>query len=204
MKRGLGLVAAGVAVALLLAGCGDKVAGTASVAPGAGAAVTSGSSSAPSPSGSGSSSSAEAWADQLCGSFLPLASIGQTPPDMSSASDPASAKKAISDYLTKAVNAFQTAVDGLNNLPSAPNAAAETAKTALVTALTPALQTMKDANDKLSAAGNDPQSMLDAVKSMEGLGTSMQSISSPLNSLTSSPEMEAAYKAAPNCQKLPA
>ncbi|MCU1684954.1 MAG: hypothetical protein JWQ81_5693 [Amycolatopsis sp.] len=203
MKRGLSLVAAGVGVALLLAGCGDKVAGTASPAPGAAGAPVS-SAGAPSSSGSsGSTSSAEGWMDQFCGAFVPLVSLSTAVPTMSG-TDVASTKKALINYLTKAVGAFQNAVDTLNSLPPAPTPDGDTAKKALVTAFTPALQTMKDANAKLASSSNDPQALLDAVKAMEGLGTSMDSMSAPMNSLTTSPELEAAYKAAPNCKKLPA
>jgi hypothetical protein len=198
MKRGLGLIAAGVGAALVLAGCGDKVAGTASPAPGA---VAASSSSTGAPSATGASSNAEAWMDQLCGSFLPLSALDQNLPNVQP-DDLAGAKAALSAFLTKAQNAFQAAVDGVGKLPSAPTPDAEQGRADLLAGLTPALQVMKDANAKV--ASGDPQALLDAVQAVEGLGTTMAKVSGPLDKLNASPELEAAYRAAPNCRKLPA
>lgn len=198
MRRGLGSVAAGVGALLALAGCGDKVAGTASPAPGA---VVVASPSTPTPSADGASQAAEAWMDQLCGSFLPLSALDQNPPVVKPG-DPAGAKAALTAVLTKAQNAFQAAVDGLGRLPAAPNQAAGQGRVELLAGLTPALKVLKAANAKI--ASGDPQALPDAVQAVEDLGTTMAKVSGPLDQLNASPELKAAYLAAPNCRKLPA
>jgi hypothetical protein len=197
MGRSLGFIAAGIGLAVVLTGCGAGPSNTAapSSAP---AAPASSATAAPAPV------SAATWMDGFCGSLIGLSGMSTMQMPQVAPGDVAAAKTAVVDVFTKAESAVESAVEGLGKLPAAPVAAGDTAKTTLLAVFTPILQKIKDAKAKLVAAPDgDTQSLLDASTALTAIGTDASKIENPLKEMDASPELAAAGKTAPNCQKLP-
>jgi hypothetical protein len=202
MRRSLSFAAATAGLTVVLTGCSNSNTGTA--APSSAASSSSAVASASQPVASASPASAASWVDGYCGSLLGFVDLSNLEQPSLAPGDTAGGKQALIDTFSKVESAVGSAVDGLTKLPAAPVAAGEAAKKNLVAVFTPVLQKVKDLEAKLKAApAGDAQSLLDASKGFEAIGTDMNQIDDPMKEITASPELEAARQASPNCQKLP-
>ncbi|WP_199431574.1 hypothetical protein [Qaidamihabitans albus] len=144
-----------------------------------------------------------AWTDRFCGALGGLGGLSDiAPPDLRQG-DVAGAKHAVSDYLGRLDTALGSSLDGLRDLGQAPVPEGEQARQALVGAFGPARQQVTEAKRKLDAARNDDQQALaEATKSLQSIGTAMGELENPMRGIESSPELAAAARQAPECQKL--
>lgn len=196
---GVGAVAAGLAI--LLAGCsGGSTAGQPTVP----SSVQMGapSSSAPSSSAGQVSARGVAWMNNLCGELADLAQLGSIQPPDIEPGDVEGAHQALSDVLGKFESSLTSLVQGLADLPPAPDPAGEQVKQDLLDIFVPIKDKAAKIKDNLDASEpGDKKAMMDAVKGMQSIGSSLQSMDNPLRKLKGT-ELLAAGEQAKNCQKL--
>lgn len=197
---GVGGIAAGLAI--LLAGCsGGSTAGQPTVPSSIPTGAPSSSASSPSSAGAAGAQSVT-WMNSLCGELAGLAGLGSIQPPDIKPGDVEGAHKALSDVLGKFESSLTSLVRGLKELPPAPDPAGDKVKQDLLDIFVPVKEKAVKIKDNLDASEpSDKQAMMDAVKGMQSIGSSLQSMDNPLKQLKGT-ELVAAGKQARNCKKL--
>lgn len=197
---GMGAVAAGLAI--VLAGCaGGSTSGEPTV-PSSVRAGASSSSAAPSSSAGQAGPADVAWMNNLCGELVGLAGLGNIERPNLEKGDIKGAHKALSDVLGKFEGALTSLVQGLQELPPAPDPAGDKVKQKLLDIFVPIKDEAVKIKKQLDAAKpSDQQAVLDAVKGLKSIGSSLQEMKNPLRQLEGS-ALLAAGNQAKNCQKL--
>lgn len=202
----LRISAAGVAAALVLAGCGGESGGEATAeSTGTNNGSTSSTSESPASSSNGGGSvdqQSVAWMNKFCSQVLKFVNIGQIEQPNVQQGDVAGAHSALSDYIEKVVGRVSSMLDGLNGLPDAPAPQGDKAVQNFIDVFEPVKNDLQSVKSELDAADpTDQQAVLKAVEGVKSFGQSMQNVSNPLKVLEGSGLNEAG-KQAENCQKL--
>jgi hypothetical protein len=189
LRRPLAVVA--LAAGLTVAGCG----GNAGNAPGAPPAA----SSAPATSSGASAQSqqaARAWAASMCQALGPTFSQLGAPPQPNTA-DPAATRQAYIDYLARASNAAQQAMDRLASVGPPPVQNGQQILDQLRTELSQLRTNLNDATTQLQAA--NPNDAAAVGQAFGAVGNAVGLVST----LTSDPQLRAAIDQTAECQNVP-
>ena len=140
--------------------------------------------------------------NNLCGELVGLAGLGSIQPPDVKPGDVKGAHKALSDVLGKFERSLASLVQGLEGLPPAPDPAGDGVKQKLLDIFVPIKDKTTKIKDQLDAAEpGDQQAVMDAVKGLKSIGSSLQQMKNPLRQLQGT-ELVAAGQQAENCQKL--
>ena len=186
------LAVAVLAVGLLVAGCGSNAgnAPATSSTPPSGPALTSTPPAQAQPA-------PRAWALSVCQTVTStLAQLG-APPQTNNSSNPTATRQAYADYLTRASTAVQQAADRLGSLGAPPVANGQQIFDQLRMQLTQLHNNLNDAATQLKAANPNDTAALGPVFGAAGNAIAL------LGTLTSNPELRAAFDQTPECHNMP-
>jgi hypothetical protein len=191
------LVSTAVATVLLGAGCS-------SVLPGVPAPEPVGSSNSAAATGSAPvETDGVAWMDKICGAMLPAVQVRATAPTLGGNGDPQSRLAGLSQYLDKASTAVDGAITGMAAAGPSPIEGGDQAVTALTTTLTSFRDSAREAKTKIDAVDtSDPQALRTDLPAAIAPLAELASLPNPAAQLDSNPALEAAAKAAPQCQQV--
>jgi hypothetical protein len=146
-----------------------------------------------------------AWVDEVCGALLPFVRSAGTPPQLDSASDPATLVKGLGDYLGQASGAAGTAITGMAAAGPSPVAGGDGIVSGLTDTLTSFQTSFQDARTKIDALDtSDPQALLVGLPPAIAPLEQLANLPDPTAGLKSSPELDRASQQAPNCQQVQA
>lgn len=182
-----------LAAALFGAGCSSTVSGTPAPA-----------GSAPAPAdadaGAGAATTDDpvAWADQVCGATLGFLESVSAPPELNTTGDPAEALQGFGDYFGTIGDAAGATADSVRAAGPAPVDNGEEIANQLVSNLETLQTTLADLQTNLENADpNDPEALASALSDLQNLPNDPIAADMQTN-----PELEAAFKQAPNCQQV--
>jgi hypothetical protein len=185
------LAVAVLAAGLMVAGCGSNAsnAPATSPAPSSGPAVTSAPPAQP-------PSAARAWATSVCQTVTStLAQLGAPP--QTNTSNPTATRQAYADYLNRASNAVQQAMDRLASIGAPPVANGQQIFDQLRTQLTQLRNNLNDAMTQLKAANPN-----EAAAIGPAFGAASNAVGM-VGTLTSNPQLRAAIDQTSECQHVP-
>ncbi len=186
------LAVAILATGLLVAGCGSNASNapaTSSAPPPAAPAVTSTAPAQP-------QQAARTWATSICQTITSTLSQLGAPPQTNN-SDPTATRQAYADYLSRASNAVQQATDRLASIGAPPVANGQQIFDQLRTQLTQLRNSLNDAVNQLKAANPNDAAALGPAFGAAGNAVAL------LGTLTSNPELRAAFDQTPECHNVP-
>lgn len=182
-------VAAALSAVLLGGGCSSVVTGAAAPDP------------RPAPT-EGPGSDPVVWTDKVCGSLLTFVRPAMSQPDFAGASDLASIKKLLSDYLGSIVTGIEQARSQLQSAGASPVTGGDEVRTKIDGLLTRLHADMSAAKAKVDAADpNNPPAFQAALQDAE---KALGEISAPdgLGDINSLPRLNKAAEKAKSCQDL--
>ena len=185
------LAVAVLAAWLMVAGCGGNAsnAPATSSAPPPASAVTSTTPAQPPPS-------ARAWATSICQTVTSTFAQLGAPPQADN-NNPTATRQAYADYLSRASNAVQQAMDRLASIGAPPVDNGQQIFDQLRTQLTQLHDSLNDAATQLKAANPNDAAALGPVFGAAGNAVAL------IGTLTSNPELRAAFDQTPECHNVP-
>jgi hypothetical protein len=185
------LAVAVLAAGLMVAGCGGNAsnAPAASSTPPSVPAVTSTAPAQPQPS-------TRAWATSICQTVTStLAQLGAPP--QADNNNPTATRQAYADYLSRASNGVQQAMDRLTSIGPPPVANGQQIFDQLRTQLTQLRDSLNNAATQLKAANPNDAAALGPAFGAAGNAVAL------LGTLTSNEELRAAFDQTPECHNVP-
>jgi hypothetical protein len=191
------LVSTAVATVLLGSGCSSLLPGVPAPSPAdTSSSAATGGNAAPGADG-------VAWMDKICGAMLPAVQIRADAPTLGDSGDPASRLSGLSQYLDKASTAADGAINGMAAAGPSPIEGGDQAVTALTTTLTSFRDSARNAKTKIDAIDtSDPQALATDLPAAIAPLAELARLPNPAAQLDSNPALDAAAKAAPQCQQL--
>jgi hypothetical protein len=187
------LAGAILAAGLLLAGCGGNASNAPATSsappPPAAPAVTSTAPAQP-------QQAARTWATSICQTITSTLTQLGAPPQTNN-SDPTATRQAYADYLSRASSAVQQATDRLASIGAPPVANGQQIFDQLRTQLAQLRTSLNDAANQLKAANPNDAAALGPAFGAAGDAVTL------LGTLTSNPELRAAFDQAPECHNVP-
>lgn len=141
-------------------------------------------------------SAPRAWATSVCQTVSStLTQLGAPP--QADTSNPTATRQAYADYLSRASNAVQQAMDRLGSIGAPPVANGQQVFDQLRTQLTQLRNNLNDAATQLKAANPNDAAAIGPAFGAAGNALAL------LGTLTSNPELRAAFDQTPECHNMP-
>ncbi len=192
---GTALLSTAVATVLLGSGCSSVIPSAPTAEPAATSSAAAGSAPA--------DADGVAWMDKICAAMLPAVKVRADAPALDGSGDPQSRLAGLSQYLDKASTAVDGAITEMAAAGPSPIEGGDQAVAALTTTLGSFRDSAREAKTKIDAIDtSNPQALATDLPAAVAPLAELASTPNPASQLDNNPELEAAAKAAPQCQQV--